>query len=90
VTLSCAGSVLICTSINEPCFKGTQEALRDDGCIINEEHKSFNRAFVFGLPDDVAEYLQPLGWQVDSQGVATIDEAHKVRPQCLLLFSSKN
>ena len=73
------GSALVCTSINEPCHRSTQEALQDEGCLINEEHRSFNQAFVFGLPDDVAGYLQPLGWQVDSRGVATIDEAHKVR-----------
>ena len=71
-----AGSALICTSINEPCFQGTQEALRKSECLVDEEHKSFNQAFSFGLPDDVAGYMRRYGWRADS--VATIEDAHKV------------
>ena len=76
MTLVHAGSALLCTSMNEPLFKGMKQLLKRSQCLVSEEHTSFKQAFVFGLPDDVAGYLRPFGWRADS--VATIEDALEV------------
>ncbi len=76
--MGAAGSALVATAINEPCHRGSQQTLKTGEYLEDEQHKSFNSAFKWGMPDDVAAYLAPLGWHLGEGGLATMEDAHKV------------
>lgn len=73
-----AGSAVIATSLNEAGYKGSQQTLKTGEFLQDDQHKSFNSSFKWGVPDDVAGYLAPLGWRLGEKGLATIEDAHEV------------
>ncbi len=69
------GSVLLFTCMNEAFLKGSRETQRRQS-KVNKRYSAF---FKFGIPDNVAGYLRPLGWALTEDHLITIEDAHKVR-----------
>lgn len=70
--------MLLFTCLNEAFLKGSRETQKRNA-PINKRYSSF---FKFGIPDDVAGYLNPLGWTLSDDHLITVEDAHKV--QCNL------
>jgi hypothetical protein len=80
------GSVLLFSCINEAFYRGCKKDLTRnnesaDGVVgLSATIRRFNEAFQFGMPNDVAGFLGPFGWEASADGaVKDVKNVYKVR-----------
>ncbi|CAL8469092.1 g8633 [Coccomyxa elongata] len=81
-SISAPGSALLFSCINEAFYNGSQHDLKEEaagkGSMLPETMRKFNEAFQFGIPNDVAGFLGPLGWDASADGaVQDVKDTYK-------------
>lgn len=88
---------MLFSCINDAFYNGSQHDLKEGaagkGSMLLETTRKFNEAFKFGIPNDVAGFLGPLGWDASADGaVKDVKDTYKVRShvKSLSFFDSRS
>ena len=78
------GTALLFSCINEAFYRGSKHDLKEGiagkGSMLPDVTRKFNEAFQFGIPNGVAEFLGPLGWDASADGaVRDVKYTYEVR-----------
>ena len=77
------GSALLFSCINEAFYRGSKHDLEEGtagkGSMLPEVTRKFSEAFQFGIPNGVAEFLGPLGWDASAdRAVKDVKDTYEV------------